>query len=430
MATYLAFALLEMSDSWMAGRLGSTALAALMSGQQVLFVLFAVGFGLFTGVNVCVARAEETQGTASAGRYGWQGIWMAALLSALVSSLYWGVETLFAWTGHELEVRVQEVAFLRVALWSMPFQYLTLALSNFFLAIRKPLQPMRSGMLQVGLNIPCSWFAIFGLDGVFPGMGLVGAAWGTVVASAAGFLVLLADFLGREMHGIYRTRRLAWSWEAGRSIFKIGFPKSVLGFCDVLIWNVALVLYVGRFGTEHLAASAVMYAALMLMLVPGDGMNVAVATVSAHSLAAGKIKLARSKLRRGLCLNLHYMGIVGLLCLNFRSDILSWFSTDPAVIRIGAQLFLLLPVILIADACISVLDGWLAGAGDVDWPTIVTLFVSLALVIGGGWAVQAYLPGLASLGIWLAIACSRVLVAAALIRRWRSGVWRGFQPLP
>jgi len=40
-----------------------------------------------------------------------------------------------------------------------------------------------------------------------------------------------------------------------------------------------------------------------------------------------------------------------------------------------------------------------------------------------------YLPGLASFGIWLVIACNRCTIAAGLSARWFSGIWRRFEPI-
>jgi len=427
MATYFAFALLEMSDAWMAGRLGKESLAAMMSGQQILFLLF--GFGLFTGVNICAARAVESQGGSAVARYAWQGIWLGLVSGGAFGCLSAGSEPLFGVIGHDLDVRLLEIDYFRIAVWSMPFQFVALALSNIFLALERPLIPMRSGFIQVILNIPLSWCLMFGVPGDFDGIGLPGAAWGTVVASAIGSLILLLEFLSPRLRRMFPFRKPGWHPNAMRNIIRLGLPKGILAFSDVLFWNIALVVYVGNFGTAHMAASAVMYSVLMLMLVPGDGMNVALSTRSAHDLAGGRPEAATRTLRRGLLFNLGFMASIGLPCLLVRRQIVERFSTDPAVVQIGSELLLLLPVILLADAVISALDGWLAGAGDVQWPTQLALLSSLAVVIAGGWVMQLYLPGLASFGIWLVIACNRCTIAAGLSARWFSGIWRRFEPI-
>jgi MATE family multidrug resistance protein len=71
-----------------------------------------------------------------------------------------------------------------------------------------------------------------------------------------------------------------------------------------------------------------------------------------------------------------------------------------------------------------VLLGALRGAGDTLWPGLMTVALSWVLIVGGGWGLVTFAPGLGPLGPWIASTAYIVVMAGALMLRWRHGAWR------
>ncbi|MEO0447948.1 MAG: MATE family efflux transporter, partial [Verrucomicrobiota bacterium] len=310
---------------------------------------------------------------------------------------------------------------------ALPFQYGSLSLANFFLGVQRPKLALTSGLAQVITNIVISWFLMFGF-GEFGGWGIKGAAMGTVVASAIGVAILLFYYLRTSSREMYQTDAFGIHRERMRIVLHVGIPRGILTLSDMFFWTIAMVVYMGTFGTEHLAASAAMYAVVMLFAVPGDGVNEALITVVSFFRSRNREESAVGKLRSSLWINGGLAVILGILMFHFSERIVSWFSTDELVIRIGATLFFFVPWLLMSEAVIASLDGWLTAFEDVRFSTQVTVVSSLLIVVAGGYLMQRYGASYGALGIWLLITLNRMTVAACLHLRFRSGLWHS-QPL-
>ena len=76
-----------------------------------------------------------------------------------------------------------------------------------------------------------------------------------------------------------------------------------------------------------------------------------------------------------------------------------------------------------------VLLGALRGAGDTLWPGIASALLSWVVIVGGGWGLVHWAPGLGPMGPWLAASAFIILLAAVLAYRWTRGAWRAIRVL-
>ncbi len=427
--TYFAFAARQFTDTWMVGQLGEQSLAALMPAQQVLYIIQGFSFGLMSALNTCGSQANRKFGPEACSEYAWQGIIIALVLGSAGALLTLAAEPLFGLLGHDREVYLQEVAYFEISVFAFPAQFMAGMLANFFFAAKSPLIPMCAGIGHVILNIVFNYLLMFGVPGFIAPMGIAGAAWGTVLASAAWALWLIGMFLFLPALRPYRTWIARFNPRKIWDLLKIGVPNGSIDVTDTLFWNLALLVWVGQFGTEHLAASAIVFSLVMLFVVPCDGIGVALTTLVGYDIAGNDLNRARRRVHSTLAINLAFMLCAGMACWIFRGPILSSFNDSARVISIAMSCMVLLPVILALDACLYVYDNALSGAGDAVWPLRANLISNLIMIAGGGWLYCRYYPTFGSYGIWLIIAANRAIVAIALSLRWASGAWRHNRPI-
>lgn len=428
-ATYAAFSVRQFTDTWMVGQLGTAPLAALLPAQQLLFLIQSFAFGLFSALNTCASHAHGGEDRREAAAYTWQCIWLAGFIGILGALLTFGTIPIFQVLNHEFAVYEQEVAYFRVAVFALLPQFIAVAVSNFFFAARMPFPPMWMGVGHVILNVIFNYLFMFGIPGRLEGMGIAGAAWGTVVASSFWAVGLLGIFLWLPGLSGHFTRHPVFSFERMRNLLKIGVPNGAIDVIDVLFWNVALVILIASFGTEHMAAASVLFTLWLLILVPCDGLGVALTTLVGHHLGAKQEAEAMRFLRACLVLSLSIAGLAAVLCLSFREWIFGTISENNLVIQIGSQCMVLFCICLILDACLYVVDSALNGAGDAVWPLKWGLLCNLIFILGGGVFMMRYFPGLTSYGIWICLALNRGAMALLFYLRWRSGAWRQMAPL-
>lgn len=110
--------------------------------------------------------------------------------------------------------------------------------------------------------------------------------------------------------------------------------------------------------------------------------------------------------------------------LFFCSDpILSLFTSDGAVLKLGKTILLLDLVVEAGRSINNVLVRSLQAAGDVKYPTQLAILTMWVGSVFGGWLVGVHFS-YALVGIWIAIALDECLRAILLRLRMKSGKWR------
>lgn len=428
-ATYLCFSAREFSDVFMISQFGDVAMAGAMSAQQVLFMMQAFAFGMFSALNTCASHAEEKEGPPGATSYTWQCIWLAIILGAGGLALRSLSVPLFTLAGHEFPVFQLEVQYFNVSLYALLPQFLAVVLSNFFFAARHTAIPMIAGIVHVGINVGLNWVFMFGVPGWFEGMGAIGAAWGTLCASSAWALMLLLAFLFSPRLKAFQTWRMSFSPSRMRYLLRLGIPNGAIDLVDAFFWSIALLVLIGQFGTQHLAAGGFIIKIWTVLIVASDGQSVAIQTLVGHSLASGKERAAHEFTWAGIVLTGAFMGVIGLICLVFGEQFFGAFIEDEAVLQIVLHCLVIFPLLVLADGILFTLDASLNGAGDALWPLLVAFVCHLTMIAGGGWLVSRFYPELGSLGIWYCILANRAALALIYGVRWVSGGWRKFRPV-
>lgn len=425
MVTFSAIAVRQFTDAWMVGRLGIHEFAAIVPVQMVLFILISFGGGLASALNTCASQAQAAaEDNREAGRHLWQSIWLALIFGALATSLGNFAPAIMAVFNHAQPVYALEVEYLRIALWATIPQFVALALSNFFFAIRKPGIPMWFGLAHTLLNIAANAVFIFGIEGVVPKMGMAGAAVGTIIASTFLCVCLLGYFFFSRALNEFRSRRPALSVSRMREHLKIGPINGFLDVADILCWNVAILVLIGGFGTAHLAAANILVLLIDLILFPADGIIVAVTTVVGEHVGAKRYAAARREVRRALRFTFFFAS--GIVAITFFASplIFQALRPEPEVWEIGKRCILLFPLIVLFSNWFYITDAGLNGAGDAVVPFLVVLGANLLFIGIGGFGGRIVYFELGSYFIWTCMMVNRGVIAVILATRWTSGAWK------
>ena len=102
---------------------------------------------------------------------------------------------------------------------------------------------------------------------------------------------------------------------------------------DMLGWGVLIVLLVGRFGKEQLAASNIAIQYMTISFMPGIGLAQALTALVGRYIGEGKIEVAIQRVNEGLILALSYMTLMGIMYLTLR-DHYCFFNTDIQSLRL------------------------------------------------------------------------------------------------
>jgi MATE family multidrug resistance protein len=445
----LSYTLMQFVDAVMVAQVGPVEVAAQGNGGVWSWAIVVMLIGVLSLVNTFVSQAVGAGRPHEVARYAWAGVWLAAIAwAAVLLPVSFAMPWVFAQMGHGERVTELETSYAQVMMRGGLAVALGKAMSNFFFGIQRPRVITVAAIAGNAVNLVLNYVLIFGRDGLpslgLPGvpgvepMGVAGAAVATVIGTAAETAIPMAVFLGRRIDAEFGIRR-AWrpDLDAIRDLVRLGMPAALQSGSELVTWAIFMTVLVGKFGDVALSAGWSTLRYVHVSFMPAYGFGIAITSLVGKHIGAGRHDLAADRARVGLLMTVGYMAACGLLILAFREPMLSVFARGPntppevadEVIAIGKTLMVAAALFQVFDAAGIVFASALRGAGDTFWPGVLTVVLSWALIVGGGWALVEFAPGLGPLGPWIGASAYIVALGVLLGVRWQRGAWRSIQVL-
>jgi MATE family multidrug resistance protein len=410
-------------DTWIVAQIGTTEMAAVMPAGVTAYTLTALPLGITQCVSTFAAQSLGRGNPVEGAAYTWQGLYLSLAVGIAGFLLWPAAPVFFGAFGHEPEVVALEVMYFRIRLWGVGLGVAIGALNGFFYGIHRPNVPLVAMVVDNIANVVLCYMLVLGAWGA-PALGLAGAAVAFVVSFVVQLGVLLAAFLSTTYHNEFFTRQdWRFSWARSQQLVRVGWPIGVQQSLDVLSWGVLIILMVGRFGKEQLAASNIAIQYMTISFLPGIGLGQALTALVGRYIGQGKVETAIQRVYEGLLLATLYMTFMGLIYFLFPGPLMAFFNADPRVIEAGSAILLCAAVFQLFDAMNVTFVGALRGAGDthgIAWITIGLLVVVFApLSIGA-----VMFTDLESVGPWLAGTANTILLGVLLWWRFARGKWQ------
>jgi MATE family multidrug resistance protein len=164
----------------------------------------------------------------------------------------------------------------------------------------------------------------------------------------------------------------------------------------------------------------------MLSFIPLVGMNISVMSLIGRFVGMGDMGRANQVISSGFILSLAYAGVLVVVFLVFRMDLVNVFRTPgtefDAIAELAGQMMIGLCTYMLADALIMVAGGTLRGAGDTRWVMVTSITLHWLMVVAQYYAVvELKLEPLVSW--WILVG---MILSLALAYMWRllGGRWR------
>jgi MATE family multidrug resistance protein len=427
-------AVINLTDTWFVGHISTTAMAGMAAIFWLVFFFVMLVGGIGLGVQTFVAQYEGSGRRWRAGHATWVGIWGAAVTLPLFAVLGRYGDALLAPFG--LDAQVQQLALeywwprmlgapLGVALW---------AVLGFFNGVSRPRVTVMTTAIVAGVNVVLNQVLIFEL-----GWGMAGAAWATNISMLIGLAFALAVFLRADLRHTYRTH-LTWRPDAANlwREFKLGLPMGAMYAADLFGMALFALMQV-RLGQVDGATTQIVVMLTSIAYLPGVGLALAGTTLVGQAIGAGDREWARRLGNAVIAITAAYMGTVGVLLAALGPWLMPLFvgAADPHaadVIRLGVVLLWIAAGYQLFDG-LQLGSGFaLRGAGDVRVPALIFfalawgVFVPLAHMLsfapGEGWFDVLPQLGYGAVGGWVALLVYVILLATAMLLRWRSRRWQ------
>ena len=365
----LSYTAMGVTDTLFVGRLGTAQLAGTALAATGIILLCSFFLGALRGVKVLAAQATGAGQHALAVASGWQGLWMALVGGGLVALFGLEAEGVAALLGGSAEVQKHTATYFAIRCLAAPAWFALTALGECFQGVGDTRTPMRYTLLANGLNVVLTAMMVPGF-GPIPAMGVAGAALATAIAFNVAALGQLWRFR-RRFGAVGRLDMVLM----GR-LLDVGTPVGVRWVVDIAGWAL-LATMLARIGEAEVAANQVAIRVVSVSFLPGYGVGEAACILVGQYVGARDEVAARRAFVSSLVLCCSLMGACAAVFWLFPELIIGWFSTDPEVLRIGAELLFWAAIFQLGDAVAMVGMGALNGTGD----TRFVMFISIA----GSW---------------------------------------------
>lgn len=292
---------LNLIDTLMIGMLGEQELAAVGAANQVYFIFTVALFGLYSGAAVYTAQywgAKDLDGVRKVLGIDYVvGVIFALLVSVIAFFFAPGIVGLFSEDSQVIEYGTQ---YIRIACFSYVFSGLSSAISYNSRAIQNLRVPTIINAIALCINAVLNYLLIFGI-GVFPHMGVRGAAAATLIARIFEFCALLIFVYTRKSHPFKTGLKtlLSFNREYFFRIMKTAVPVVFTEGSWALSVSLIFAAY-GKLGTSALAVAQVANVVCEMLQSFYFGIGNATAMLIGEALGQRKTETAYQNARRAI----------------------------------------------------------------------------------------------------------------------------------
>ncbi len=409
-------------DTIMVGTLGEGAIAAVGITNQPKLVLLAIIFSLNTGITAVTARRKGQNNQTDANKTLRAGIIFSLCGSLLMSLLgYIFAKPILIFAGADNTYLSDAMDYFKVIMISLPFQALNLTINAAQRACGKAKISMYSNITSNLINIFFNYLLINGI-GIFPRLGVKGAAIATMLGTIVAFFISLSTLFRKNGYLTFH-HKAGWSIhkETASAIYKV----SSSAFVEQVFMRIGFLAYaaiVARLGTTQYATHLICMNILTLSFCFGDGLSIAASALVGQNLGAKRPDLSIIYGKTGQRLAFMISCIIFFIFIFGRTFLVSLFSDEAVIITLGANIMILAALGTHFQTSQVVLSGCLRGAGDTGFVAITSL-ISVALVRPLLTYLLCFPVGLGVYGAWVALLLDQCFRFVTSYYRFSSGKW-------
>jgi len=425
--------LYNMADMYFAGRLATTSQAGISIGFSLFFIYIAFGFGLSSAISALVGGALGAKNQRAARRV----IGQALLFGILLSLMLMGVGLLL----NPILVEVvsepgpyREAAnrYTFVLLLAIPGFIVAYACNGALQAQGDSISLTRALIVAFFANIALNPLLIYGIPGVWSGVGFDGLAVSTIFSQSGVMIFMVSRLLKSDAaNGIRRAHfvaRFSTLWTLAVQMLPSSFSLQVMIFAGIVV-QYALK----SFGEHAIAAYGVGMRIEQLVLLPILGVASSLLPIVAQNFGAHDFDRVRAAVVFSIKIALTFMAVACPILWLGAELAFSFFSQDPNVIHVGVSYLHFDAVLLPIYALLFIINALLQALQRPIWVLWISIYRQ---GFGVAFFVWLYLKlfGWDIWYVWYGVGTSvvsglvlSVLIAMYVAKREINGLWRAIK---
>lgn len=388
---------------------GPEGLSAVSIAGQITFLLYALGIGLGSGMQILISQQVGAQDLDGIRRTTGTSLSATAILAVVVTGLGLILKnTALRLLNTPDEAWLDATQYMFWCCLGIPFTYGYGSLCAVLRGMGDSKRPMYIIAIAALTNVVLDLLLVWGL-----GMRAKGAAIATAIAQFVSFLFALV-YLYRHRDSFGFDFKLESFRMDGRLLRVVLSLSAPLAFMQIAITTSMTIInaWVNAYGVVASAVAGIGSKLYSLCNVITMAMQTAAATVTGQNIAArqiGRVKRAMY-VCSGICLA--YWLILSAVCLLFPQGVFRLFSPDAEVLAMAPGYMVILVVMYLSFASMAPPIGFINGVGNVRLNFIIAMAdgvvarigLSLLLAVTFGMGLYGYWWGSALAGFVSTIA--------------------------
>lgn len=368
-------------DTAMVGHLGAqaTATVSLSSTYTWLInsVMSAMGIGFLAYIARAIGEKNESKIKIAAG----QTVFVTILVGMILMIITLVIAPFIpVWMGAEEAIRHDATVYFVCLNLPMVFRAATIIFGAAIRSTGDTKSPMIVNVIVNLVNIVLNYILIYPM-----GFGAIGAGISSAISFTIGGILMTIVLV--------RNKTLSLEWKnihlertVLAPIMAIGIPVMLNRVMSCSGYVVA-TSFVSSMATTVYAAHAIAITAEEIFYIPGYGMQAATSTLIGNAMGEKNRKKERSVMLIAIMVIFAVMCITGLLLFFGAEFMMSLFTEDPEVIRIGTGILRIVAFTEPIFGTTAVMEGIYNGMGRTKYPFVVELITRWGVRIFGSFLV-------------------------------------------
>lgn len=416
----LGHTLISLVDNIMVGKLGTTELAAVSLGNSFIFVAMSVAIGFSTAITPMVAQGDAAKNGEEVKSAFHHGLLLCTVIGILLFGIVSFAKPLMSLMGQPDEVITMARPYIDWVAFSLIPMAIFQGYKQFADGMSLTKYAMYAALFTNVIHVGFNYLFIYGVW-IFPKMGIIGAAWGTVISRIC-MIVYMHYILSRNeklkpyFHGFsFSTIKKA----VLKRIVSLGLPSSMQMLFEVALFTGAVWLS-GALGKENQAANQIALSLASMTFMFAMGLSVAAMVRVGNQKGLQDYKQLQIVARSIFLLTIIVEIVFALMFVALHNYLPHLFLNmgevahaveNAEVIEIASTLLIIAAVFQISDGVQVAVLGALRGLQDVKIPTYITFVAYWVIGFPTSIYLGLYTP-LKGTGIWIGLLAG--LTAAAI----------------
>jgi putative MATE family efflux protein len=383
------------------GHLSALALAGVGIAQQFIILTFSILLTFVVGSSIIIVHYLGAGDKWNANHVLGQALFISVIISFIIGLFwYFAVPLLFNLIKDEssLAQNYGIVYIKTVALFS-PLIITNFIAMGILRGIGDTMLTMTISLIVNSINLALDAVLIFGWLG-FPRLETFGAGLAVGIAHSVGFIITLVYLRNRKSSLFLAVAEITRpKISTFKKLFKMGLPTTVEQF----VWatgQIVLSFFAARISVTALAVHQVLVRVQSVMTMVYWGFGIAGMSLVGKNIGAKQFSEARKNGRIVGLVALVTAIILAIVLYFFSGMIISVFTANQDVIRLGKYVILALVLLQLPRAVNTTYAGNLRGAADLNWLMWLAIASVIINEITGAYLLS-FTFGFGLIGLWI-----------------------------